>query len=130
MGKRPKDWNFQTIRKSFCDNLRAKGYNNIHVHGNYVFAANDSEKVIFYFTAHTPQNKNYFITPVLKYKVDYFAFYNNKIDAVYCVGYGIVREYCKQLKTNYVFYNNYDKPKMLIPDSWALKQQINTMLLY
>ena len=129
MRLRPKDWNYCSLRKIFCDNLKSKGYEVI-VDGNYITATyNNNETVRFYFTAHNTQNSNYLITTVLKNKVDYFAFYNNKIDAVYLVGYGIVREYCKKIKTSYRFYGN-RQSKMFIPDSWAKEQRINTMLLY
>lgn len=127
--KRPKDWNYQIIRKQFCDNLKSKGYSKIVNVGNYIIASNDKETVTFYFAAHNPQNKNYCVSMVLKYKVDYFAFYDNKIDAIYMVGYGIVREYCKNIKNAYAFYNS-NNPKMFIPDSWAHQQKMNTMLLY
>jgi len=129
MRLRPRDWNYQSVRKMFCDNLKAKGYDKIINDGSYIIASNDNEKVTFYFAAHSPQNKNYCVSTVLKYKVDYFAFYNNKTDVVYTVGYGIVRKYCKSLKDAYTFYD-YRKPKLFIPDSWALQQKINTMLLY
>lgn len=129
MRLRPKDWNYCSLRKIFCNNLKSKGYEVI-VDGNYITATyNNNETVRFYFTAHNTQNSNYLITTVLKNKVDYFAFYNNKIDAVYLVGYGIVREYCKKIKTAYRFYGN-RQSKMFIPDSWAKEQRINTMLLY
>ncbi len=130
MSKRPKDWNYQTQRKIFCDNLRAKGYKTVSAIGSYVLADNGNETVTFYFAAHSPQNKNYCVASVLKYKVDYFAFYNNKTDVVYMVGYGIVREYCKHITTQSIFYGDYRKPKLFIPDAWAHQQKINTLLLY
>lgn len=125
-----KDWNYQTALKMFCDNLKARGYNIVKVNGNYILASNNHETVTFYFTAHSPKNKNYCISTVLKYKVDYFAFYDNKTDVIYTVGYGIVRKYCKSLKKAYTFGNNYKRPMMFIPDEWAQQQKINTMLLY
>lgn len=128
MRLRPKGWNYCSLRKIFSDNLKSKGYE-VSIDGNYITAKNENETVRFYFTAHNEQNSNYLVTTVLKNKVDYFAFYNNKSDVVYLVGYGIVREYCKRIKTAYRFYGD-RQSKMFIPDSWAKKQRINTMLLY
>lgn len=130
MEKRDKTWNWASLRKIFCDNLRSKGYDNITINGSYIVASNGLETVTFYFSAHSPQNKNYCVPLKLKNKVDYFAFYNNKTDVVYCVGYGIIREYCKNIKEAFYFYGYRNAPKMFIPDSWAQSQKINTMLLY
>lgn len=130
MKHRPHDWNYQVVRKIFCKNLANKGYA-LTMDGNYINATNkNGETVTFFFAAHNPNNKNYCLPTVLKNKVNYFAFYNNKTDVVYIVGYGIVREYCKTIRDAYIFYGDCNKPKMFIPDSWAQKQKINTLMLY
>lgn len=129
MRLRPRDWNYQSIRKLFCTNLVDKGYT-LSINGSYINATKNGETVTFFFAAHSPQNKNYCLPIVLKNKVDYFVFYNNKTDVVYTVGYGIVRKYCKSIKDAVVFYNNFQNPKLFIPDEWAQQQKINTMLLY
>ena len=129
LNKRSREWNYMTQRKIFCDNLKANGYE-LFVDGNYISATKNNETVKFYFASHSPQNHNYLIPSVLENKVDYFAFYNNKSDVVYLVGYGIVREYCKKLDTSFIFYQKPYKQKLFIPDNWAQQQKINTMLLY
>ena len=129
MSERSKDWNYQLVRKIFCANLTDKGYT-LSIDGSYINATKNGETVTFFFAAHSPQNKNYCVPTVLKNKVDYFAFYNNKTDVVYMVGYGIVREYCRTIKNSYIFYGDYRKAKLFIPDEWAQKQKINTLMLY
>lgn len=129
MRKRDRDWNYKTQQKIFCENLKSNGYD-VTVSGSYVSATRNNETVRFYFSAHSPQNKNYLVSSVLENRVDYFAFYNNKTDVVYLVGYGIIREYCKNLKTGFVFSNNGQNVKLFIPDEWAQQQKINTLLLY
>ena len=126
---RSKNWNYQTVKKRFCTNLINKGYK-LSIDGSYIKAIKNGETVTFFFAAHSPQNKNYCLPTVLKNKVDYFAFYNNKSEIICMVGYGIVREYCKCISEAYIFYGDYRKPKMFIPDTWAQKQKINTLLLY
>ena len=127
--KRPKDWNYQIIRKQFCDNLKSKGYSKIVNVGNYIIASNDKETVTFYFAAHNPCNHNYLVSTVLENEVNYYAFYDNSNNSVYLVGYGIVRKYCKSLKESYTFYNDVRHIKLFIPDDWARQQRINTYSL-
>lgn len=126
-GKRPRVL-FSTYRAKFCKNLRIKGYET-KSQGNYIIATRNGETVKFYFAAHNPQHHNYLISKTLENEVDYYAFYNDKIDVVYLVGYGIVRKYCKTLNTAYTFYGNTTKQKLFIPDEWAKQQQVNTYII-
>jgi len=129
INKRSREWNYMSLRKIFCDNLKAHGYD-LFIDGSYISAIKNNEIVRFYFSAHSPQNKNYLVPSVLEKKVDYFAFYNNNSDVIYLVGYGIIREYCKKLDTAYIFYKKKNRQYLFIPDKWAQQQKINTMLLY
>ena len=82
MRLRSKDWNYCSLRKIFCDNLKSKGYE-VSVDGNYVTAKSyKNETVRFYFTAHNEQNSNYLITTILKNKVDYFEIDNQGITII------------------------------------------------
>ena len=127
LGKRMAGAEFTKRRAKFCKVLRRHGYTTMS-EGNYIIAKNGSERVTFYFTAHNSQNDNYLISSVLTNEVNYFAFYDNENDSVYLVGYGIVRQYCKSLKTAYKFHIN-EGSKLFVPDTWAKQQKINTYKL-
>lgn len=117
---------FMTQRANFCKNLRDRGYKT-KSHGNYITATKDSESLTFYFVSHSNNTKNYLVPYVLRYEVNYFAFYDNEKECVYMISYGLVRKYCKLLKNSFTFYNN--MPKLFIPDTWAKEQNINTYVM-
>ena len=127
LGKRMAGAKFTKRRAKFCNVLKKHGYTTTS-EGNYIIAKNGSECVTFYFTAHNSQNANYLVSSVLTNEVNYFAFYDNENDSVYLVGYGIVRQYCKSLKTSYKFHIK-ENDKLFIPDDWAKQQKINTYKL-
>jgi hypothetical protein len=115
--------NFTVKRARFCKHLQNAGYKTFSI-GNYITATKNNEENTFFFAAHRNGVSNYLIPVQLKYKVQYFAFYDEQKNCVYLVGYGKVREYTNAIETSYKF--GISEYKMFVPDSWAKSQIINT----
>lgn len=127
---RVKGNSFIQKRCAFVKALEKDGYKTF-VNGNYITATKNSESNVFYFTAHERTLHNYLLSKNLRQFVNYFAFYDNINNCVYKVSYSKVKAYCEQITTLATFYGNtnmYDL-KVLVPDSWATQQKINTYFI-